>query len=325
MSLKNIDKISSDTQLSTFLAHGKCRRLHDINLNGDLVDDNLSLLFNPFLLSNDKDSIKRFKNGEINFIVLRNTGFNLKDSLITNDAVNTQLPASFIASVFTHLGISPVTYQGENNGLLFRKVTPIKSFEHTQSSLGAKEYLGFHVDNNHMALSNEHDNNHGSVSPDYLSLFCIRNNERISTELADITLALNQLSPKEINILKSPRFRIAFPDSFEVQGDIVAPVIVKNENGLCSRFDAAFTEPVDNETQQVFNKLNQRLNASAISITLNSGDLLIFRNQQMAHSRRSFIPKYNGYDRFLLRVFGVDSLTGVKSVSPTTPYYSIAV
>ena len=324
MSLNSNSKLNTDEKSNSRSNHTRCHHRHDVNLNGNLVDDNLSLLFNPFLLSNDKDYVERFKKGEMNFIVLRNTGFNLKDNAISNDEINTQLASSFIASTFMQLGISPVTYQGENNGLLFRKVTPIKSFEHTQSSLGAKEHLGFHVDNNHMALSNEH-NNTGSVSPDYLSLFCIRNDEAISTDLSDIPLALSQLSAKEIAILKSPRFRITYPDSFDVQGDIVAPVIVENENGLCSRFDAAFTKPVDNEAQQVFNKLNHYLKAFQINVNLNSGDLLIFRNQKMAHSRQSFTPQYNGYDRFLLRVFGVDSLSRVKPVSPTTPYYSIAV
>ncbi|MCL1127847.1 TauD/TfdA family dioxygenase [Shewanella surugensis] len=325
MSLTNKDKVSYGKKPTTFLNQPLYNCLHNVNLNGGLVDDNLSLLFNPFLLSNEKDSIERFKKGEMNFIVFRNTGFNLKDNTISNDDVNTQLASSFIASIFTQLGIFPVTYQGENNGLLFRKVTPIKSFEHTQSSLGAKEHLGFHVDNNHMALSNEHNKNTGSVSPDYLSLFCIRNDEDISTDLSDIPLALSQLSAEEIAILKSPRFRIAYPDSFDIQGDIIAPVIVENEHGLCSRFDSAFTHPIDNEAKIVFNKLNHHLKASTININLDSGDLLIFRNQQMAHSRRSFTPQYNGYDRFLLRVFGVDSLSRVKSVSPTTPYYSIAV
>jgi len=49
-------------------------------------------------------------------------------------------------------------------------------------------------------------------------------------------------------------------------------------------------------------------NTRAISLPFESGDFLIFKNQEVLHSRESFTAKYDGYDRWLLRVYGASNI-----------------
>ena len=41
------------------------------------------------------------------------------------------------------------------------------------------------------------------------------------------------------------------------------------------------------------------------SIVFESGDFLIFKNQETIHKRSHFTPKYDGNDRWLMRLFGM--------------------
>lgn len=288
-----------------------------------LIEQPEHIFFNPFLSEFANQIKTEFISGKRHYFVMRGTGFNIGlQRTKTNDVLDLNLQYSFIASVFHHLNIYPVTYQGENNGKLFRAVTPVKKFEHSKSSFGSKKNLGFHVDNNHMALRNETPNVGCSSSPDYLSLFCVRNDEKIPTLIADIQIAYATLSCTEQKILQSPRFKIHYPDSFDTKGSVVFPVITENEHGIFSRFDAAFTEPLDTAAKKAFNRLNDVLKQAQIPIYFDSGDMLIFRNQKIAHARKSFTPKYNGYDRFLIRTFGLDHLNNISRVSFEDPYHA---
>jgi capsule polysaccharide modification protein KpsS len=143
--------------------------------------------------------------------------------------------------------------------------------------------------------------------------------------ISDINKAINSLSDKDIKNLMSDNFTINYPDSFSVNGSVQAPIIVKDQNGYYSRFDAAFTTPNNNYVKKSFSKLNDLLNKNHINVNLKSGDILIFRNQKIVHGRKKFTPKYNGFDRYLIRLFGVDSLDNIVSFSKCQPYHSISV
>ena len=164
-----------------------------------------------------------------------------------------------------------------------------------------------------------------SKAPDYLSLLCIRNDEKVPTIISDVNQALASLSNQDRKNLMSNNFTVSYPDSFSVKGSVQAPMIIKGDNGYYSRFDAAFTTPNNANVKESFDKLNEELTANSIDVNLKSGDLLIFRNQKIVHGRKKFTPKYNGFDRYLIRLFGVDSLSDVVSVAKSQPYHSILV
>ncbi|GEM77670.1 TauD/TfdA family dioxygenase [Vibrio sagamiensis] len=297
----------------------------DLNLNE--INDKYQKVFNPFFMSKKMDLIVDFKEGKIPYIIFKNTGLHLKcdEENIENNSLDMDLRLCFISSVFKCLEINPITYEGENNGYLFRKVTPVKSFEKTKSSFGGKEELGFHVDNNHLSLTPEASEEGKSKAPDYLSLLCIRNNEKVPTIISDINQAIKSLTENELNILLDKRYTIDYPDSFKVSGKVEAPVLVKSEEGFYSRFDYAFTTPNDKDAKKAFDKLNQILTENSQDINLDSGDLIIFRNQKVVHGRKKFNPKYDGFDRFLIRLFGVDELRDIVTVSDDQPYHSVSI
>lgn len=55
-------------------------------------------------------------------------------------------------------------------------------------------------------------------------------------------------------------------------------------------------------------------------ILLQPGDMLIFKNQQTLHARDGFTPRYDGRDRWMLRVFGVNDPARVMPLDPHQPY-----
>ncbi|QMV14895.1 TauD/TfdA family dioxygenase [Vibrio spartinae] len=296
-----------------------------INIRSENVLDNINLIFNPFLSAESQVLKNQFIHGQRDYLFLKNTGFNIdSDVYAKNRELDLGLQYSFMASMFNHLNIHPVTYEGENNGKLFRHVTPIPGFENTKSSLGSKENLGFHVDNNHMSLKNETVKKGHSCVPDYLALFCVRNNEKIPTIISDIPSAFTKLSTQDQHTLTMKRFKINYPDSFSQKGHVIVPIVNVTPKGIYSRFDAAFTHPLDQQANDAFQRLHNKLIEGQTKINLESGDILIFRNQKIAHARTGFTPKYDGYDRFLLRLFGVDSLDRVTSLFSDNPYHVTA-
>jgi len=55
-------------------------------------------------------------------------------------------------------------------------------------------------------------------------------------------------------------------------------------------------------------------------ITLQPGDMVIFKNQQTLNARDGFTPRYDGRDRWMLRVFGVNDPARVLPLAPHQPY-----
>jgi L-asparagine oxygenase len=47
---------------------------------------------------------------------------------------------------------------------------------------------------------------------------------------------------------------------------------------------------------------------------------LIFKNQRVTHSRESFAPRFDGADRWLLRLFGINDLKRTVPVNKEKPY-----
>jgi len=219
--------------------------------------------------------------------------------------------------------LNPVTYSGENDGRLFRHVIPSKKAMNEKSSHGSTYTLGMHVDNCHLPLLPEIDRGGLSESPEYLSLFGIRCDLKVFTKVAILDEALTLLDENTIEQLKRPDFILKMPDSFINAKQFELPILVQDKSGVnYCRFDKEYTIAKTEKAQQAFNALGEALlSAKAVNhILLQSGDFLIFKNQRVTHARESFTPRFDGTDRWLLRLFGVSDLTRTIPVDITKPY-----
>lgn len=231
-------------------------------------------------------------------------------------------PISCLAqlSIFSALGIHPVVYEGENDGRLFRQVVPAKSAAREKSSHGSKFEFGYHVDNPDLPLMSE-DVGVVSTCPEYLSLYGLRCDLKVSTRLAILDNVLSVCDSGLLDVLQKNIFKVKRPDSFGASRFTEGlPIISCTPCGreYYSRFDHENIFPMNNEAGKALDEFKDAIKRSGfLSVQLLPGDLLIFKNQQTMHARDSFLPRMDQTDRWLMRLFGVKSLDRVKLMENT--------
>ncbi|WP_444919010.1 hypothetical protein [Microbulbifer sp. JMSA003] len=209
------------------------------------------------------------------------------------------------------IGLHPVVYYGENDGQLVRNVVPHRGATDDVSSHGSKKTFGPHVDNPDLPLFNNYVRP-SVISPDTLSLYCVRQDPSVSTDLVLLDDVLSLLDNHTVEVLMMPIFKIKRPDSFTTgnKNNVIEqkPILEKDNYGnYVSRFDAhrVFSDyDVGNSAIEAFTR------ASLCDDVINNfymkpGELLLFKNKRVLHSRKGFTPRFDGKDRWLIRVFGL--------------------
>lgn len=228
-----------------------------------------------------------------------------------------------ILGLFSCIGISPIAYQGENDESFVRHVVPKKCAEKTVSSYGSRMHLGMHVDNPHLPLRFENIDD-VSACPEYLSLTGIRCEFGVPTRIVDLAKVLKDLPEFILEELMKPNYLIKRPESFRCQDlEIVAPILLKNDRKQFScRYNKASVSAVTPEAAFALKLFETYVNLPRYEqcVLLQKGDFLIFKNQMTLHARDSFTPRFDGTDRWLLRVFGISQVSRTLPVSPDKPY-----
>ncbi|UOO82032.1 TauD/TfdA family dioxygenase [Uruburuella testudinis] len=120
---------------------------------------------------------------------------------------------------------------------------------------------------------------------------------------------LSDLTAEDLQLLQEPYYTITRPASFqESQSLNRLPLLVRQSNGSYhSRFDyhhVSSFSPRHEAALMHFRK--QALNKDKWKdLYLKPGQAVTFNNQTTLHTRNGFRPKFDGQDRWLLRVFGL--------------------
>ncbi|EGY27885.1 putative taurine catabolism dioxygenase [Candidatus Regiella insecticola 5.15] len=227
---------------------------------------------------------------------------------------NSKIPVSTISLTAYCIALSlyPVVYQGENQGRLIRHVVPRRNAEKQISSHGSLKTFSPHVDNPDLRLRGENLSQCKTCCPDTLSLLCLRQQEGVYTSLLQLDKVLADLSSADINALSEPYFSVKRPDSFE--GDELylqqVPLLIKDNTGhVCSRFDYHNISTSSYRHQIALENLKRSSTNREKwqSFALKPGQILTFDNQRNLHSRNGFVPNFDGKDRWLLRMFGLQA------------------
>lgn len=234
----------------------------------------------------------------------------------------TPLATASILGVFSTIGIHPLAYQGENDDSYIRHIVPKKNAEMAKSSYGSRMNLGMHADNPHLPLSIEPITDL-SACPEFLSLTGIRCELTVPTHIVSAAKALTHLSPDILSTLMKPLFTIKRPESFgEQQYRLIAPLVIITSDGqyLC-RYNEASVEANTLAAEEALLALENAIRLEEVQhILLQPGDMLIFKNQQTFHSRDAFTPRFDGMDRWMMRVFGVRDIARTIPVSSNIPF-----
>jgi L-asparagine oxygenase len=203
------------------------------------------------------------------------------------------VPAAVSMLIGLQLG-ELVAYSEEKAGALVQNVIPVRGLEESQSNSGSTE-LELHVEN----AFHPH-------RPDYIGLMCLRNDhaKKAGTLVASMRQALPLLRESDREVLQEMRFVTAMPPSFRSGGDTAAHAVLDGSRDDPNvRLDLSATTPLDDEAKQVLERLRLVLAEVVSSLVLQSGEMAFLDNHVVLHGRTHFLPRYDGRDRWLHRVY----------------------
>lgn len=269
---------------------------------------------------------KRIKQKLTNF--LKNycdNGFLLVKTVPTYDIEFEKTPASNnlkigektmlakIQSLFIHFIGDMIAYEAEGFGRLFQDIVPLKTMENVQTSLGSNTELEIHTE---QAFS--------KLRPDILTLGCLRGDENAYTYILPVNKIIENVSEEEVEMLRQPLWKTGIDTSFKlngnefIDGDIRGPFSILNgsEKDPFLIFDQDLMFGITEEANNIIKKIVTIYYNHRIKINLQPGDIIILDNNRVVHGRSSFIAKYDGTDRFLVRCFATLNYAKSKYARP---------
>ena len=86
------------------------------------------------------------------------------------------------------------------------------------------------------------------------------------------------------------------------------------------RFDPLFTRPATRSAQHALATLREHLEARAVGVVLEPGDLLLVDNRRAVHARTAFSPRYDGTDRWIQRLLVLQGQVPVRIADARDPW-----
>ncbi|CEE91710.1 hypothetical protein XNA1_550035 [Xenorhabdus nematophila str. Anatoliense] len=258
--------------------------------------------------------IKAFKENKAeSFLLLRNF-IAIKNLLptptndVSPDNKGWRTPAAALLGVLRLTGHSARSFSDEMNGRLCHMVMPAKNDE--KSYLRSTKKLGFHTEvvNGYFI---EEDPYYGQpVSPEIFGLIGLRNPDRVATTLLRLEYILEELDQDTIEELMKPNFFAQSQSSFDREISIEnVPALKINKDGIIYiRYSHSKLIAKEEKSRLALLALSNAINNSSKVefISLNPGDILIINNRICLHGRSSLTDtaQFNGFDRWLLRLYG---------------------
>jgi L-asparagine oxygenase len=201
------------------------------------------------------------------------------------------------------------------NGALLHNVLPNRAEENDQSGAGSRAPLLWHIED--------------AFHPyrcDYLGLMGLRNPDAVGTCLGSVRNL--KVTEHEREVLGSPRFHIR-PDKVHMKGlDASArgaefehspepvSILFGDAQEPYLRINPPFMTalPGDEEAERVLGEVISRIDESMGEVILNPGDVVFIDNYLAVHGRGSFIPRYDGTDRWLRKALFTRDLRKSRGV-----------
>jgi len=187
------------------------------------------------------------------------------------------------------------TFSEEKGGETIHNVSPVKGQETSKSNEGSMQ--DFHL---HTEVA------HHSQRPHFVVLICIRQDHQRAavTYVTDISTIFPSLDKEDVVRLRQPEYVIYAPASF---GPGIPPartaILSGSDSPLELRVNFNAMMAASETAKGAMDRLHNRLGRDRVACTLSPGDLLVLNNRRAVHGRNSFVPRYDGYDRWLQRVY----------------------
>ncbi|GAA2221818.1 TauD/TfdA family dioxygenase [Streptomyces nogalater] len=216
------------------------------------------------------------------------------------------LPAALLMLVAHGLG-DPASFAAEKNGALVQDVVPVPGQEEFQGNAGSVE-LTFHTEN----AFHPH-------RPDYVLLLCLRTDHEGRAELRTCCSrrVLPRLTDRTREALARREFVTEPPPSFGAAGPgSVHGVLTGDPEDPDLCYDEAATRALTDSGRAALRELGAVIRGAYDGVRLRAGDLAVVDNRVTLHGRSSFVPRFDGKDRWLQRTFAFTDLRRSRDHRP---------
>lgn len=191
----------------------------------------------------------------------------------------------------------PVAYADERDGVLIQDICPVEGAEEAQGGDGSVLFE-FHTENGFHPLR-----------PEYLALIGLRADPDgvARTIVGSLRRALPMLDEKDLVLLRQPLYRCRLAASFGHRAherySLPYPVLTGSTESPDLSIDFAAMKADSEEASRALRNMMEALVSVQDLIAVQPGSLLLIDNRSAVHGRTDFVPRYDGHDRWLRRVF----------------------
>ncbi|MER5640562.1 TauD/TfdA family dioxygenase [Kitasatospora sp. NPDC002227] len=221
------------------------------------------------------------------------------------------VPAALLTMVACGLG-EPLAYLAEKSGALVQDVVPVPGQETFHGNAGSVP-LSFHT-----------ENGFHPHPPDYVVFLCLRadHDRTAGMRVAGIRQALPLLTPAGRQALFAAEFITTPPPSFGPGTTTSEPAVEPRPvlSGAAEdpdiRMAQLVTTPLTTRATAALAEFGRACEATARTLRLSPGDLVIIDNRVTVHGRTAFQPRYDGADRWLQRTYVTTDLRRSRDHRP---------
>jgi hypothetical protein len=203
-------------------------------------------------------------------------------------------------AVVASLGLHPVAYAKENTSTL-HAVCPVTGARGRLSSHGFDAALPFHTDYADRPIDEPVEDQSPAAS--FLAFAVERAEAEIPMEFAATRHLLAALTPAQIRVGRTETFAVRAPDIF---GGGVTPRVRRlfSADGSRCRLNLATMTGVTERASRLLRDIREILaDASMVEkIHVRRGDIVVMDNQRAIHRRAAFAPRWDGTDRYFIRM-----------------------
>ncbi|MBD2699474.1 TauD/TfdA family dioxygenase [Spirosoma sp. BT702] len=237
------------------------------------------------------------RTGEYDAIIFRQLVDNSLIDIETPNKVRIRRNIDYIFEIIPLLLMSatgfPIAYEVQHNGRIINDVLPVEEFKNIDNSTaGVAKRFNLHT-----------EDAYHNFPPDFIGLFCIRNNEKAATLVS--ILSDNIFTDKDYSSLFEKLF-INQANAGSAQNynyEVKRAILFGQKSKPNIRLNTARLPQIDNkQISSLLSSFVDILNENSQRVVLQSGDMIIMNNLRCVHGRDAFETDFSVEKRWLLRV-----------------------
>ncbi|MBR1069137.1 TauD/TfdA family dioxygenase [Bradyrhizobium liaoningense] len=218
------------------------------------------------------------------------------------------------------IGGKSFSFANENSGAIIRDIAPRKDAEKEASSQGWAHELHWHMDGAFKPLI---ELSQRTPAPRWLVFVSIYNCPETPITFVDLDEVIKTLQPSVIKTLMLPIFDVCSPASFsppELSKNF-AILLKTSSSGFFSRYNQTLTRTTKRAGVEALAEFSRAVRecGKVHKVDVRPGDVVVLDNWRTLHMRPAYQPRWDGADRWLLRVYAAENHRQIFPVNESAP------